>query len=369
MQWTLAVGLLALMPSAVTAQPRPIELTKPEARLDESFSQLAAVRELRDGRVLLVDTKEKLLQIGDFARKTVQTIGHQGSGPGEYNTPIGLVAMPGDLTWVYDPLNQRFLVVSPDGKPGELVPLSSLGSLKGLSMMLLPSADARGRLYFEAVNQTTMSGKDSTVILRWTRGQAALDTAGYVAPMDFGIETVGGKMRIRAMRMFAPQETWVVDPAGRLARVTPAPYRVIWYDAARKATIGPAVRYQPVPVTEDEKDEVRKQIKQALAGVGAAAAVRQGFKVPEPEFAPTKPPFAGKGTALIGPAGEVWVARSGLLKEPTRYDRFDPQGRLVGQVSLNPRSIVLGFGRGTLYVARKDEDDLMYLERYRWPAR
>jgi hypothetical protein len=28
---------------------------------------------------------------------------------------------------------------------------------------------------------------------------------------------------------------------------------------------------------------------------------------------------------------------------------------------------VVGFGNQTLYVARKDADDLMYLERYRMP--
>jgi hypothetical protein len=48
-----------------------------------------------------------------------------------------------------------------------------------------------------------------------------------------------------------------------------------------------------------------------------------------------------------------------------KYDRFDAAGRLVGQVTLRPRSRVVGFGAGTVYVVRTDEDDLQYLERYR----
>jgi hypothetical protein len=44
---------------------------------------------------------------------------------------------------------------------------------------------------------------------------------------------------------------------------------------------------------------------------------------------------------------------------------FDQQGRKIAEVTLRPRSRVVGFGQGTVYVARSDEDDLQYLERYR----
>ncbi len=44
---------------------------------------------------------------------------------------------------------------------------------------------------------------------------------------------------------------------------------------------------------------------------------------------------------------------------------FDKTGRLVGKVTLNPNSVVRGFGKGTVYVVRTDEDDLQYVERYK----
>lgn len=366
MRITLLLVAGVLVPAPAAGQSRVVDLARPDATIETTFSQLAAARELKDGRVVLVDVKEKLIQIADFAKNTVQTIGRNGSGPGEYNYPAGLVSMPGEQIWIYDPLNQRFLVVTGDGKVGELVTFSSLGGVKGVAMMLLPAADAKGRLYFEAVSQASLAVKDSTAILRWTRGRTGLDTAGYTAPMDFGIESKGGKVRLKAMRMFVPQETWVVDPAGRLARITPSPYRVIWYNGGGKTTVGPTIAYEPVAVTEEEKDEVLKSIKQAIAGAGGA---RAKIKIPEPEFARTKPPFPAKGAAVIGPGAEIWVTRSVLLKERSRYDRFDGKGRLIGQVTLAPRSGILGFGRNAIYVARKDEDDLMHLERYRWPVK
>lgn len=363
MRYTL-LCLALVAPARTMAQPKPVELNRPERALDETFSQIVSVRELKDGRVVVVDLKEKLVQIADFAKQTVQTISRNGSGPGEYNMPAGLVALPGDQLWVYDPMNQRFLALGADGKPGETITFASLGGLKGASMMYLPGADNRGRLYFESITAASLAGKDSTPILRWTRGQP-LDTAGFTAPIDLGVESKGGKVRLRALRMFSPQETWVVDPAGRLGRITPAPYRVIWYEGQGKTTLGPVVPYQPVPVTEEEKEEVRKQIRKAIAG----AAAGRKIDIPEPEFAETKPPFPAKGAALIGPGGEIWVARSVGPHDRTLYDRFDAKGRLAGQVTLVPRAAIAGFGRGTIYVARRDEDDVVHLERYRWPAR
>lgn len=68
------------------------------------------------------------------------------------------------------------------------------------------------------------------------------------------------------------------------------------------------------------------------------------------------------------PGGEVWVLRTRPAgdKIPT-YDVFDKTGTLVKKVSLNPSSRVIGFGKGTVYVVRTDDDDLQYLQRYARP--
>ena len=266
---------------ALVAFQAPVALTKPDKTIDQPFSQLVSVRELKDGRVLVVDSKEKVVQIADFESGTVTTIGRNGSGPGEYRLPAGLVPMPGGRTLVYDPMNQRFLDLSADGRVQGLVTFSSLTGLKGVPMMILPAADAKGRLYFEPINPAAMGGKDSTAVLRWTEGKAGLDTAGFVGSMDLGVEMKDGKPRLRAMKMFAPQETWVIDPAGRLARIAPEPYRVIWYGSG-PPIVGQTVAYQPVPVAEADKEMLRAAFKQGMAAVGSAAAA---IKMPEPEFA------------------------------------------------------------------------------------
>ena len=37
------------------------------------------------------------------------------------------------------------------------------------------------------------------------------------------------------------------------------------------------------------------------------------------------------------------------------------------KVALNPNSPVAGLGKGTVYLARTDNDDLQYLQRYKQP--
>ena len=121
---------------AILAVQAPVVLTKPDQALADPFSQIASVRELKDGRVVVVDLKEKLVQIANFEAGSVTTIGRNGNGPGEYAMPVGLVAMPVERTFIYDPLNQRFLELGPDGKMAGLVTFSSLVGVKNIPMKI-----------------------------------------------------------------------------------------------------------------------------------------------------------------------------------------------------------------------------------------
>jgi hypothetical protein len=166
---------------------------------------------------------------------------------------------------------------------------------------------------------------------------------------------------------------------GSIARLIPEPYRVVWITGRGPAISGPAVPYTPIKVTEqDKKDFIEQQKKNpgmtirigGGPGGGGGGAAPAGFTPPPPEFADTKPPFDGanQGGVLVTSEGEVWVQRTRPAsdKVPT-YDVFDKTGKLVKQVSLNPNSRLVGFGKGTVYVARTDDDDLQWLQRYKRP--
>jgi hypothetical protein len=83
----------------------------------------------------------------------------------------------------------------------------------------------------------------------------------------------------------------------------------------------------------------------------------------------TMPPFAGSAPVIAAPGGELWVSRSGPADARSQsYDVFDAQGRLARRVTLEGQRFVLGFGPGVVFVAHEDEDDLLWIERYRMPT-
>jgi len=390
------LGALAAIAAAGSAEAQQkASLDKPTAEYAESFTTISSIRELPSGKVLVADRSDKIVQLVDLLAGSAIKVGREGSGPGEYALPIALVPLPDGTTLVLDPLNRRFLSVSADGKPGAFMdlPRPPSNGPGGPVMMIggfdVRGVDAKGRIYFQAApfgpNGTTL---DSVAILRWDRSNADMDTVAYVKlPAGSASATSsGGNMRVMigGGKRFTPAEAWGVAGDGRVARVLPEPYRVVWVAGPSRMAAGPVVPYTPMKVTEADKQEFIEaqkknrpmMITMGGPGGGGGGRVATGgggnIQVPPPEFADTKPPFVagpgGGGTVLVAPEGEVWVLRTRPAgdKIPT-YDVFDATGKLAKKVSLKPNSRVAGFGKGVVYVVRTDDDDLQYLQRFARP--
>lgn len=390
---TLTLAALASVAPTLKAQtPQPIG--RPAAEFAEPFTRISGIRELADGKVIVADQREKLVQLLDLRTGAAQPIGREGQGPGEYALPTGLLAQPNNQTLLVDLLNSRYLKIGPDGKPGETVSPPDLsatspggGAMRIGGLVNPRGVDNQGRLYFQdlGIRQGGESA-DSVAVLRWTVGSARVDTVGWVQGPRTTVTSTGGGGGSQGMRMtvgmamvWGPAEQWAVAGNGRVARVTPEPYRVIWYDANRRATAGPVVPYTPRRVTEADKAEYREaqranpptMIMRTVGGSGGGVTTSTppASAMPEPTFAETMPAFTGGNSVLATPDGEVWVLRTRAAgdKIPV-YDVFNSAGRLVRKVSLAARSRVVGFGATSVYVARMDEDDLEYLQRYSRPA-
>jgi hypothetical protein len=122
------------------------------------------------------------------------------------------------------------------------------------------------------------------------------------------------------------------------------------------------VPYEKVRVTQADKDELTKRRGQAQLSGGARISIppvsSSGMKWPT-----HKPPFPASA-ARVTPEGRVWVQRSGAEGAAPVYDEFDEAGRLVRRIALARGSRVVGFGKGVVYVARTDEDDLVRLQKF-----
>ena len=384
----VATVLLALGGAPMlVGQERTVTLSTPQASLDEPFTAIRGVRELPDGRVLVSDIRDKILVLVDFGRSSSENVGREGQGPGEYSLPASLFALPGGKTLLQDYGNQRFLTIGVDGAPGEILspprPAAADGQ-RGRFMMigafLSPrGSDAAGNLYFQGSAFPTTEGgesQDSVPIVRWNRA-TTIDTVGWVPLLEDARPQVtrsGGSMNVRigGGTAWPARVEWGVASDGRIALVSPDPFRVTWL-TPRGVVAGPPVPYTPIKVTDAEKTEYRERMRRTTpimmtiggpSGGGRTVSSPQ-IKVPEPEWPATIPAFTGTDAVQITPEGEVWVERTRKASDRTpRYDVFDQTGRLKGQVRLRPGSRVVGFGKGVVYVVRMDDDDLQYLERF-----
>ena len=378
----LAISSGLVLTSASLHAQAPVALAKADAQLSEPFTQIRSVRELPSGKVLVSDLRDKVVQLVDFAAGSMTKVGREGQGPGEYALPSTLYGMPNGVTWLHDMLGRRFLSIDPNGKPGESIQMPG-GPRGGMVVMGMSGggADAQGRIYTQAppfsLDGPGSAPPDSTAITRWDSGKKAIDTVAWIKGPKAQVSGDRGGARFSVQignsKVFSPQESWGVAADGSVARVLPNPYQVIWYDPTGKPAAGTAVPYTPLKVTEADKQQVieaRKKMKPMMIAFGGpggrAAAPPANIDLPPPEFEDTKPPFTGENSVVVTPEGEVWVLRTRPASDKTpSYDVFDRTGKLARKVTLNPTSRVIGFGKGTVYVVRTDEDDLQYLERYR----
>ena len=79
------------------------------------------------------------------------------------------------------------------------------------------------------------------------------------------------------------------------------------------------------------------------------------------------PPYA-LGLPLFSSDGTLWIARAVAAGVAPTFDLINGKGELMERIVLPQRSKLVGFGNGTVYVVRLDDDDLQYLQRYRLAA-
>ena len=370
--------------SALSAQVPTVALTKPTAEHAEPFTSLSGVRELQDGQVIAADFRDQTLQRIDFGKGTAQALSRQGSGPGEYAYPMQVYALPGDSTLIYDLGNQRYLVLDQAGKPAGTFRMEEGNGGRGMFMMRAASAvDGKGNLYYQTRGEQRGPGEgpptfaDSAPVIRYERAPKRFDTLGYVKVPKPNVRTSGGpnnrNVMMRSMPM-APEDAWSVAPDGRVGVARVSTNQVEWWMPDGRRVAGAATPNSPIKFTEGDKKLWREQMAQR-GGILMSVENGRTTVAPAPrapagaddniEWPATKPPFPSNAVRIT-PEGELWLLRTRPASDPIpSYDVFDAQGKLVRRVTLPRDTRLVAFGKGTVYLARKDADDLEYLQRYK----
>lgn len=353
-----------------------VKLSEPEASFPEPFSRIAGLRELADGRVIVSDRLEIALRIVDWATGSLEEIGHEGSGPGEYRMPDDLFPLPGDSTLLVDFGNMRLTTITPEG---DLV--ESQAMLHPDGFLLFPrGTDAEGRLYFDLSNVMRMgpgeSPPDSFAVVAFDQGTGDVDTVATLPRPQIGqVRSSGGGFSFSGsgLQPYQTADDWGVAPSGRVAVARGEEYHVEWWSVGAPPVVGPTVKYEPVKLTQEDKeawaDRMSSGAVMAISVDGGGGRGGRTVNLPRPnidelDWPEVKPPFP-RNALRVTPEGEAWVQRHVKSGEPETYDVFDASGRRVRQVVLPEGRALVGFGLGTVYASAEDEDGLQWLERYR----
>lgn len=395
-------AVAALLPSlafagslpAQSPQPKQWTVSRMESEYADPFTcvRWGSVRELADGRLMVADPTEKRLEIIDFRTGSATRLGRQGSGPGEWGIPVSLTALGEDTTLLFDPQNGRLLKIESNGTIADAtIPVPA--GRGGFSMMGPRGYDSRARIYYQGSSVVASPGQpivtlDSAAIVRFDPRTAAVDTVAYVRVPKPDVQQnsgSGGQMRMTvsvAPNPFVPAESWAVTPDGRVAILKPEPYRVEWVGANGARSAGPAIPYQRLRVTGADRDgsgsggpQCNFSITRSSGGGGQTSFTRsmasgpgEGAPPARNDWPDFKPPFLANNATppVASPSGDVWVQRTTAANDPVpSYDVFDAQGRLIARATLPNGSRLLGFGKGVVYLSRMDEDDLVYIQRWK----
>lgn len=381
-----ALAFAGLLGSSPQTQIRTFE--GPPVDLPYGFTSVDGLRELADGRVLVLDQAAAGLMIVDFRTGTVRQVGRNGRGPAEYNAPTLLFALGRGMSAIRDDGNARTLLIDERGALGSPVDWDAAGGgpgpLPGMQRFIPSASDTLGRFNRLArpvriLPKGATELVDSTAIERLDARARRVDTVGVLhageatgRTLEPGTTRVLARPRAR-VRPLQVGDQWAISPDGKVAVVSAQPYRVTYFTSGARFD-GPAIPYQPVRVTERDKNvwlAQRRMPRETWVVPTREARVSERTMAGGPaanlpvEWPKDFPPFL-RNAVRFGPDGNLWIQRAVSVGDSPAIDIIDGVGRLSGRLTLPPRSRLGGFGRnGVVYIVRTDDDGLQFLQRYR----
>lgn len=373
---SLTVAFAIIACTAVVTNAQQVTELVLEASYPEGLGFLSSVRELSDGRVTLADPLGQVLLVWNTEAGTADTIGRVGSGPREYRQPDAVFPLPNDSTLLLDLGNARLTAIGPDAGFGSSLPIMR-SRPDGRPTTLMPRfLDAQGHIYFRLSAYTPGQMPDSAFVARYDRASERVDTLGTLRVPKLEFERVGNNM-VMTRGPLMPMDDWAVALDGAVAIARAADYSIEWILPDGTVKRGSSTPYREVDITNAERERwadeaFANQLSMMAATSRDGSVSRSQFRRgggSRPDLEPIEwpdalPPFKAD-RSHISPLGDLWVERYQEVGAAPVVDVFDRQGNRKCEVVLPLGRRVIGFGDGVVYLARTDEFDLQWLERYR----
>jgi hypothetical protein len=396
-QAMVLVGLSAVIARAQPSYPQRT-LGAPVAVGAEPLRDIAAVRELSDGRLLVAERGPVNAMIknmmASFARAagrggrgsaadsianlpegpparilvfdakltSVQAVTPQaGADASELQQPQALLGATADTTLLLVIGKSDLLVIDPSGR------FAGSRSISAGSAAMLGAAgvaiDHGGRLLFQPrvqVSRNTPSGMEvdspdsaAIVALDFKTGAtvpvAYVRVAGTSMIMEADTSTPGRMTMHMKTAPFPVIDDWVLMPDGTLAIIRGTDLHIDWINADGKRRSTPPIPYAQQAVTDSDKVTLvnRQHLIDSMPMLPRNMTLVQAAPDSYPRF---KPPFSMRG-AMAASDGTIWLPSKIITPAiPDGYAVIGPDGRVREIVHLAKGQRLLGFGKGVVYV-------------------
>lgn len=356
---TVAV-VASSIPCVLVAQAVDTVTVREIARLPEPFSRVASVRVLSDGRMVVVDTRDRSVSLVDARLRNVMRIGREGTGPGEYASPREVLALPADSTAVLDYGTMRLSILDKSLRVVAQQPML------GGSGIFHPKGAARGLWFFHNPDRSRPLSNNRLPVLQVDRRSGTVSVAAQLeVDPEFAQAWAGGWGAPRS-GLFA-RDVYTVTGGGALIVVRHDPYRVERIGADGRVVRGPDRKYQKIRVTNADKEEWAAQFTRMRPTLRVESGRTGPVQLPAPSLDRTAfpedfPPFLDEDAAIAAPGEAVWVKRAIPTRlHRTEYDVYDTAGVLRGVVQLSAEQRVVGFAGTQLVMVTVDDDGSEWL--------
>jgi len=309
---------------------------------EQDFSSISRIAVNDDGTVFILDSKESLIKAFDAKGRLLLSFGKKGQGPGELNTPIGILISPAKEILIEDALNRRLAFFDMKGKFLRHQSIVGFG-LNGIKM------DAKGRIV--AISMNFENGRVSNDVKTYDPDLKPRRTLTTLEIVNMG------KPRIDPFSL-APALLYGLDDQDRIFMGHSKGYSIRIFDFEARLLRTIEREFDPVPVTKEEKEEYLK----TLARMPIQGSMNLKEMVVFPDFFPAYSNF------IVNRDGRLIVRtyEKGVAAKEYFHDVFDPDGRYISRIPL--RMEILVWRDEKLYGTEENEDGYKILKcfRTRW---
>lgn len=338
------------------------ELTIDETSLPEDtfFEGVVDIKCDSDGYVYVCDYKAHNIKKFNSSGKHIDTIGREGQGPGEFNTPFQ-IAVTDDKLIVWDMGNRRLCSLTLGGdfiksvafSLNDGMPQKMRGLLNGDIVIELE------KIYFRELD------KPQDCLIELYSPDLEKKKTVYAQQVLHNKYMRTETSLTNIPQPFSPLVYWDVSPVGRIVIGYPKKYEIEIYDSEGLKVSSFSNSYEPVKVTDKDKEKFFSGITHSVGGVRKQGAPE--IIVKNTEFPKNKPAFR---QIIVDFEGNILVLtyRKNREEESRFFDAFDPEGnylgsvQIIGEVSFPLRAIIKD---GSFWLQKTDEEGLIKVVKYR----